>query len=577
MRLSLLRLRIRLQPRELAITTGVLAGICAFALIGTLVAPGAREIPREAPGLLLSAALSIGRMALAFAISLAFAVVYGLVAATRPETRPYLLPLLDIGQSVPIPALFPVVVAVFIQTTGTLVGSSRLGVELACIFLIFSVQVWNIAFGVYEGITQIPEDLRAAADSFGLRPGRRFWKLYAPACIPKIVYNSIASWANGWYFLTACEVLDQQYRVDGIGAYLADAINPTFEPLHFVAGLSLIFAIVFAMEFVLWRPLTAWSRKFRYDLSSTEERDFEERSFVLAWWRRVRATERVWGVLAAAGRPVVRLTRNVRERIPLLRRLPGGGLGPRFARASYLGFFGGIALLTIAGAVALSLALAKPWPESAPTVPLALAKSAIRIAGAYALTLAWTVPLALWVARNPRLDRWVTPSAEILAAVPAAAVWPLLARGVQPLLGVNATAVVMLMTGMQWYMLFNLVEGAKRVPGDLHEVSQSIGLRGWSRAKHLVLPAMAPAAVTGSVTAWGGGWNALIVAEHFSVGGVPYECDGIGSRLVRASGESQDSVSLALSILAMLLAVGVLNRFVWHRLYDYVESRFRLD
>jgi NitT/TauT family transport system permease protein len=576
MQRSRLRLRIRLRPRELAITTGVLAGVCAFALFGAMWSSNVSEIPGEAPGLVISALLSLSRMTAAFAISLVVSVVYGLVAATRPQTRAYLLPLLDIGQSIPIPALFPVVLVVFIKTVGALVGSPRLGVELACIFLIFSVQVWNIAFSVYEGITQIPEDLRLAADSFGLSPAKRLVRLYLPACIPKIVYNSIASWANGWYFLTLCEVLDKQNRVEGIGSYLADAINPTFLPLPFIAGLSLIFVIVFAMEFLVWRPLTAWSRKFRYDVSGSESME-SETSFVLDWWRRSRMAIGIRALAKSTGRRLERFGRRTRARLKLPSTKISASWGPRVAKSTYVGFFCVIGALTIAGVVALVVALARPWPESAATVPIALVKSTLRIAGAYVLTLAWTVPLALWVARNPRLDRYVTPTAEILAAVPAVAVWPLLARGIQPFFGSNATAIAMLMTGMQWYLLFNLIEGVKRIPSDLMEASRSIGLRGMHRARQLFIPSMMPAVVTGSVTAWGGGWNALTVAERFAVGNTTYECDGLGARLMESSGDNLDPVSLALNMIAMLLAVAILNRVVWHRLYDYAESRFRFD
>ena len=75
----------------------------------------------------------------------------------------------------------------------------------------------------------------------------------------------------------------------------------------------------------------------------------------------------------------------------------------------------------------------------------------------------------------------------------------------------------------------------------------------------------------------GGGWNALTVAERFAVGNTTYECDGLGARLMESSGDNLDPVSLALNMIAMLLAVAILNRVVWHRLYDYAESRFRFD
>ncbi|HKE01738.1 MAG TPA: ABC transporter permease subunit, partial [Planctomycetota bacterium] len=282
-----------------------------LAVIGVWLAPAVKASPRTEPGLLVSLGLSLARMAVAFALSLAFAIAAGLLAATRPTIRRFLLPLLDVGQSVPIPALFPVVLVVFIQVAGSTFGSDRVGVELACIFLICTVQVWNLAFGVYEGITQIPDDLRFAADAFGLRPLSRFFRLYLPACVPKLVYNSIASWANGWYFLTLCEIVDSRHRVEGIGSFLDDALSGRAPAALFPVGLALVLGVVVAMELLLWRPLTTWSRKFRYETARGEVAE----SVVVLWWRRSEVARRIRGVARSlAGRTreaVRRLTRRL--------------------------------------------------------------------------------------------------------------------------------------------------------------------------------------------------------------------------------------------------------------------------
>ena len=48
---------------------------------------------------------------------------------------------------------FPAAVYVFVRMT----NGTRPGVEMAAIFLIFTCQAWNMAFGVYEGIVQTGE------------------------------------------------------------------------------------------------------------------------------------------------------------------------------------------------------------------------------------------------------------------------------------------------------------------------------------------------------------------------------------------------------------------------------------
>src|SRR5207253_9522528 len=101
-----------------------------------------------------------------------------------------------------------------------------IGIEFAVVFLIFTSMAWNMAFGVYESLTTIPADLEAAAASFGLRGWLRFRYLAFPAAIPKLVYNSILSWTNGWFFLVASEIFSAggtEFQRPGLGAFIAVA------------------------------------------------------------------------------------------------------------------------------------------------------------------------------------------------------------------------------------------------------------------------------------------------------------------------------------------------------------------
>src|SRR5256712_8891957 len=125
----------------------------------------------------------------------------GTSAATNKKAAVILVPILDVLQSVPILGFFPAALVFFVATF----QGSPVGIELAVVFLIFTSMAWNMAFGVYEALTTIPVDLEAAAASFGLRGMLRFRLLAFPAAIPKLVYNSILSWSNGWFFLVASE------------------------------------------------------------------------------------------------------------------------------------------------------------------------------------------------------------------------------------------------------------------------------------------------------------------------------------------------------------------------------------
>src|SRR5260370_5397412 len=152
------------------------------------------------------------------------------------------MPLLDILQSVPVLGFFPAAVFFFVNLT----HGSRLGVEMASVFLIFTSQAWNIAFGCYEAITTIPQDSFDALASQGVRGWRKFRTLYLPACVPKLVYNSILSWAGGWYFLIACEIITvgpATETLPGLGSFLRRA-STEGKPLLPLIGVGTLIAIV---------------------------------------------------------------------------------------------------------------------------------------------------------------------------------------------------------------------------------------------------------------------------------------------------------------------------------------------
>jgi len=112
--------------------------------------------PRSLP---LYALYSLVRILVAYALSLAFALAYGYVAAKSRRAEIILIPLLDILQSIPVLSFLPGVMLAMVA----LFPSRQLGVELGSVILIFTGQVWNIAFSLYSSLKTIPRDLREAA------------------------------------------------------------------------------------------------------------------------------------------------------------------------------------------------------------------------------------------------------------------------------------------------------------------------------------------------------------------------------------------------------------------------------
>ncbi|MEW6324409.1 MAG: ABC transporter permease subunit, partial [Nitrospirota bacterium] len=220
----------------------------------------------------------------------------------------------------------------------------------------------------------------------------------------------------------------------------------------------------------------------------------------------------------------------------------------------------------------------RPLPADAAGIPAAIGASMLRLLTAYLIALAWTLPVAIWASERERVARIVIPLAEIGASVPATALFPLIVVIVVRYVGdVNAASILLLLTGMQWYLLFNLVAGAKNVPGDLKEAGAALGLSRPLYWRAVVIPAMVPSLVTGSLTAWGGGWNALIVSEYFVYHGHTYAVQGIGAMLNVAIYESGDGPTIVYTLTAMVLVIVLLTQLFWRRAYRLAATRYRLD
>ncbi len=518
---------------------------------------------------------SFYRMLAAYVIALIFSIIYGMAAARSRHYERILIPAIDIAQSVPVVGFFPAAVYFFVA----LAHGSRLGVEMAAIFLIFTSQAWNMALGVYEAVKTIPDDSRDALESFGARGWLKFKRLLMPASVPKLVYNSILSWVAGWYFLIACEIITvgaASYRLPGLGSFLWEAAE-NGRNFDIAAGLLTLLAIIVLMDMIVWQPLSTWAEKFRYEFAASSG---------------AAQSLGMFGALAGVGPAVTRALRSIlvppmRLIAAALNAMPRGPQLPpeqskRVGQLVRTLAIGAIAIFTAwalaRGLVALIRTLSEPWPSDAKQIPAAILASTIRMTVAYAISLAWTVPCALAAAESPRFNRILSPIAEIVGSMPATALFPVIVIFViQVTGGMNLASVLLILTGMQWYLLFNLLAGVNQVPEDLKEAARAFGLSRFARWRKLILPAVMPSLITGSITAWGGGWNALILSEYFVYKNQTYQVIGIGSLLDAATYKTGNGVMILLSLLSMILVVLLLNRLMWRPLYNLTTERYRLD
>lgn len=510
--------------------------------------------------------LSVGRMAGAYALSLLFTLTYGRAAAYNRRVEQMLMPLLDVLQSVPILSFLPVVLLSL-----SVILPQKIAAELASIILIFTSQAWNMTFGWYQSLTTIPNELREASAIFRLNTWLRFKRLELPFGMISLIWNSMMSWAGGWFFLMAAEIFtvgERDFRLPGLGAYLQEAANQS-DLRAILLGLGTLILTIVALDQFIWRPLLAWSDRFKVEMVESDEPptswfyDLVHNSRLFTWSR-----DSVFDPLSE------RFDRWIIRRAPMQ-----ADPGETETRRNWLNVLAVILLAAILlyggyhAAVMLVSLLLTQWGQ----IGLSVLATLLRVAVALVIALAWTIPVGVAIGTNRRVATVLQPIVQITASVPATAIFPVILLAVVNLTGgLNVAAIFLMLMGTQWYLLFNIIAGASAIPQDLKYTSALMGLNRWQRWRTLILPALFPYIITGAITASGGAWNASIVAEYVHFGGQVLSTTGIGALIAKATGSGDYPLLLA-ATLSMILAVVLINRLVWRRLYQIAEEKYRME
>ena len=526
------------------------------------VSPVVSLDPRNLPEY---AARSSLRMFIALGCSTAFTLIYGSLAAHNRRAEKVLIPLLDILQSVPVLGFLSITVTGFIA----LFPGSLLGLEAASIFAIFTSQVWNMTFSFYQSLRTVPQELTEAASLYRLSRWQRFSRLELPSAAIPLLWNAMMSFGGGWFFLAASEaisVLNQSYTLPGIGSYVAAAVAA--RNLGALGWAVLAMAVVILLlDQLFWRPLVAWSNRFRLEQSGGGDAPS-------SWVFNLLRTARVPTLVGEALAPV-------HERLD---QLLSALLGPVSEGSSEAETPGADRMFNLAAMLAVGVLLAALVHFILTTVGMAevvsafwmglhtLARVVLLLAAA---TVIWT-PIGVAIGFQPRLARLLQPLVQFLASFPANFIFPFATLFfIHSHVPIGWGSILLMALGSQWYILFNSIAGAQTIPSDLREMADDVGLRGLQRWRKLIIPGIFSAWVTGGVTASGGAWNASIVSEVVSWGGTTFKADGLGAYIAEATNQG-DWPRIALGIGLMSLFVVGLNRVFWRRLYGLAERRYHL-
>ncbi len=509
------------------------------------------------------------RMGLAYFFSLVFTLIYAYTAYSSRLAALILIPLLDILQSIPVLSFLPGVVLALIS----LFPGQRIGIELASILLIFTGMTWNMTFSFYQSLRGIPQELREAAQIYRLNLWQRFWALELPAGAIGLVWNSVMSFAGGWFFLIAIESFtlgDKDFRLPGLGSFLGSAANRG-DVKAILWGSAVLVGVIVAIDFFVWRPLIAWAEKFKVEMVEAQN---TPQSWVLDILRRSPTLRIVSDRLVQPFQTA--LDYGLIRAFPI-RSLPVNARGalnlPGFLNWV---FVSGFALIVLWGTWEAALLLRTlGWADWLQVIQGAML-TASRVIIALILSLLWTVPVGVAIGRNPRLAQLLQPLVQIVASYPATAVFPVLLLWLNRIAGGPAIgSVALMMLGTMWYILFNVIAGAQSIPSDLLEAAAVYKLSRWQRWQTLILPGIFPYLITGIITAVGGAWNASIVSEYVTFQGRVISTPGLGATISQATSKGNFGLLLAATTVMSLLVV-LTNRLVWRPLYKLAQDKYQL-
>jgi NitT/TauT family transport system permease protein len=360
----------------------------------------------------------------------------------------------------------------------------------------------------------------------------------------------------------------RDFRLPGLGSYLQTAASAG-DTAGILWGLTAMIGVIVLLDQLVWRPLITWSDRFKFEQVETGGRATSPLVRLLRRSRLSRWLQRL--VIAPAWE---RLTAEI----------PAGRGGPARRRSRQP------AARIAAGLIAAAVAIAVPWALVSAGLMLKELRAAelqatlraagatfLRVMAALTIALVWAVPAGVAIGFNRRLARLAQPLAQIAASVPATALFPIVLLAlVQVGGGLGLGAVILMLLGTQWYILFNVIAGASAIPTELRECASVFRFGRGQRWTTVILPGIFPYLVTGLVTASGGAWNASIVAEYFHFQGRTMMTLGLGAQISSAT-DSGNSDLLLLSTIVMAALVVCVNRLLWRPMYRLAETRFRLE
>jgi len=429
-----------------------------------------------------------------------------------------------------------------------------------------------MTFGVYHSILTVPIEKNECATSYHFSFFQRLRWVELPCVALSLIWNSILSMAGGWFFLMINEAFtlgNRDFRLPGLGSYMSVAVSKGDVPAMINAIIAMIVLIVF-LDQLLWRPLIIWSQKLRMEETTAAAAitskswffQLLQNAYCIALVQRVFVCFNQW-----------RQNRRAKAHSTNEWTLSQGNFGRMMSRVCLCILLVLLSITAFSVVQILIQVSLQEWLYLCKLLLLTLSRVIICVA----ISLLMMLPLGLAIGLSEKWFRILEPIIQVGASFPATLLFPIVILVFHQLgISLGIGSIFLMLLGTQWYILFNVMAGARAMPSDLREAAASFRFNRIQRFLYLYIPTIFPYLITGILTASGGSWNASIVAEYVTFKKQILTTPGIGSAISIAAQNSNYPL-LAASILVLVVVVVIINYQVWLRLYHYSEKRFALN
>lgn len=517
--------------------------------------------------LMLDTSISWLRMLIALALSVIISLIIGIYAARTPRASRFILPIVDIFQTLPILAFFPFAIYVVV-----VILPGFIGINAAVIFLIVTSMIWNIIFGVYESIKTLPNEFLEVSNLYRLSLFERLRKIYIPAAMPKVAQQSVLSWSIGLFYLVTSEIFstgNANYSITyGIGVEITKlAFSGDIQ--SYLIGLGVFILFVIATRFLLFRPMENYFNKYNETTIKSK----------------VAAPTRKFGLFKEIEASIMRARSKGRPGLLRHRAQIDIKVAPELAEKDILNVKALAALFVIAALVLFVLfhynLINSNIISYEYTTLVALAFTFARIWLVFALIMIIAVPVSVYLIFMSKHTEGYLTLFQILASIPATIVLPIIVvvLSKSPHHSELVAFAVFFLSGI-WYIIFSAIADAKTLQSNIAEVRKVFHVTGLNAWKNIYIQAIIPGLITGSVTAIAAEWNASIVAEYFTSTGVGNGTilSQVGTGIGKLLDTSLGSGNLTLMLVALInltVMIILINTFVWKRFYRKVSEIYK--